>query len=69
MGALASSLKIQYETFTSAEEFLERYESSLSGCALLDYRLGGVPVLGAKRTSVVSVPNVITSPGDAASLH
>jgi hypothetical protein len=28
-----------------------------------------VPLLGAKRTSVVSVPNVITSPGDAASLH
>ena len=35
-------MKIKYETFASAEEFLKRYESSLSGCALLDYRLGGM---------------------------
>ncbi len=42
LGALASSMKIKYETFASTEEFLERYESSLSGCALLDYRLGGM---------------------------
>jgi FixJ family two-component response regulator/two-component sensor histidine kinase len=42
LGALASSLQIKYEVFASAEEFLERYESSLWGCALIDYRLGGM---------------------------
>ena len=42
LGALASSMKIKHEIYASAEEFLERYESSLSGCALLDYRLGGM---------------------------
>ena len=40
--ALASSLKIPCESFASAEEFLDRYSPSLTGCLLLDYRLGGM---------------------------
>ena len=40
--ALASSLKIHCESFASAEEFLDRYSPSLTGCLLLDYRLGGM---------------------------
>jgi two-component system, LuxR family, response regulator FixJ len=42
VAALASSLKIRCETFTSAETFLERCDPSLTGCALVDYRLGGM---------------------------
>jgi two-component system, LuxR family, response regulator FixJ len=42
MAALASSMKIRCETFASAEEFLDRYDSSLTGCALLDFCLGGM---------------------------
>ncbi len=42
MVALASSMKIRSETFASAEEFLDRYDPSLRGCALVDYRLGGM---------------------------
>jgi len=42
MAALASSLKIRCETFASAEEFLDRYDPSLRGCALVDFRLGGM---------------------------
>jgi FixJ family two-component response regulator len=42
VAALASSLKIKCETFTSAEGFLDRYDPSLTGCALVDYRLGGM---------------------------
>ena len=42
VAALASSLKITCETFASAEEFLDRYDSSLIGCALIDFRLRGM---------------------------
>jgi two-component system, LuxR family, response regulator FixJ len=42
VAALASSLKIRCKTFASAEEFLDHYDSSLTGCALIDYRLGGM---------------------------
>jgi FixJ family two-component response regulator len=42
MAALASSLKIRCETFVSAEEFLDRYDPCLRGCALVDFRLGGM---------------------------
>jgi FixJ family two-component response regulator len=40
MAALASSLKIPCETFASAEAFLDRYDPSLTGCVLIDFRLG-----------------------------
>jgi FixJ family two-component response regulator len=40
--ALAASMRIRCETFASGEEFLHRYEQSLTGCVLLDYRLGGM---------------------------
>jgi FixJ family two-component response regulator len=40
--ALAASMKIPCETFASGEEFLARYERSLRGCLLVDYRLGGM---------------------------
>ena len=42
VAALASSMKIKCETFASAEEFLDRYDPSLTGCALVDFRLGGM---------------------------
>jgi two-component system, LuxR family, response regulator FixJ len=42
MAALASSMKIKCEPFASAEEFLDRYDPSLTGCALVDFRLGGM---------------------------
>jgi two-component system, LuxR family, response regulator FixJ len=42
VAALAASMKIPCKAFTSAEEFLERYEPSLTGCALVDFRLGGM---------------------------
>jgi FixJ family two-component response regulator len=42
VAALASSLKIQHELFASAEEFLDRYDPSLTGCALIDFRLEGM---------------------------
>jgi FixJ family two-component response regulator len=42
VSALASSLKMKCETFASAEEFLDRYDPSLTGCALVDFRLGGM---------------------------
>jgi FixJ family two-component response regulator len=42
MTALASSLKIPCETFASAEAFLDRYDPSLTGCVLIDFRLGGM---------------------------
>jgi FixJ family two-component response regulator len=42
VAALASSLKIKCETFASAEEFLGRYDPSLTGCALIDFRLQGM---------------------------
>ena len=42
VAALASSMKIKCETFVSAEGFLDRYDPSLTGCALVDYRLGGM---------------------------
>ena len=42
VAALASSLKIRCETFASAEGFLDRYDPSLTGCALVDFRLGGM---------------------------
>jgi signal transduction histidine kinase len=40
--ALASSMKIGCETFASAEEFLERHNPSLKGCALIDFHLPGM---------------------------
>ena len=40
--ALASSMKIKCETFASAEEFLDGYNPYLRGCALVDFRLGGM---------------------------
>ncbi len=42
VAALALSLKIKCETFVSAEAFLGRYTPSLTGCALVDFRLGGM---------------------------
>jgi FixJ family two-component response regulator len=42
VAALALSLKLRCETFASAEAFLDRYDPSLTGCALIDYRLGGM---------------------------
>ncbi len=42
VAALALSLKIKCETFGSAEAFLDRYKPSLTGCALVDFRLGGM---------------------------
>ncbi|MGD0896361.1 MAG: response regulator [Thermoguttaceae bacterium] len=42
MAALASSMKIKCETFGSAEEFLDRHDPCLRGCALVDFRLGGM---------------------------
>ena len=33
-------MKIRCETFDSAEGFLERFDPSLTGCALVDFRLG-----------------------------
>ncbi len=42
VAALALSLKIKCETFVSAEAFLGRYNPSLTGCALVDFRLGGM---------------------------
>ncbi len=42
VAALASSMKIQCELFASAEAFLNRFDPSLSGCALVDFRLGGM---------------------------
>jgi FixJ family two-component response regulator len=42
VAALASSMKIACETFASAEGFLDRYDPSLTGCALVDFHLGGM---------------------------
>ncbi len=42
MAALASSMRIKCETFASAEEFLDYYNPYLRGCALVDFRLGGM---------------------------
>jgi signal transduction histidine kinase len=42
VAALASSLKIKCETFASAEEFLTRCIPSMTGCALIDFRLPGM---------------------------
>jgi FixJ family two-component response regulator len=42
VAALASSLKFDCETFASAEAFLDRWDPSLTGCALVDFRLGGM---------------------------
>jgi two-component system, LuxR family, response regulator FixJ len=42
VAALASSMQIECETFVSAEGFLDRYDPSLTGCALVDFRLGGM---------------------------
>jgi two-component system, LuxR family, response regulator FixJ len=42
VAALASSMKIQCELFASAEEFLDGYDASLTGCALIDFRLDGM---------------------------
>jgi FixJ family two-component response regulator len=42
VAALALSMKIICETFSSAEGFLDRYNPSLTGCALVDYSLGGM---------------------------
>ena len=42
VAALAASMKIKCEPFASAEEFLDRYDASLTGCALVDFRLGGM---------------------------
>jgi two-component system, LuxR family, response regulator FixJ len=42
VAALASSMRIACESFASAEEFLDRYDPSLTGCALVDYCLEGM---------------------------
>jgi two-component system, LuxR family, response regulator FixJ len=42
VAALASSMKIRCETFASAETFLDRCDPSLTGCALVDFCLGGM---------------------------
>ena len=42
VAALASSMKIRCETFASAEAFLDRCDPSLTGCALVDFCLGGM---------------------------
>ena len=42
VAALASSMKIKCGLFASAEEFLDRRDPSLTGCVLIDFRLGGM---------------------------
>jgi FixJ family two-component response regulator len=42
VAALAASMKIQCEPFASAEEFLDHYNPSLTGCVLVDFRLSGM---------------------------
>ena len=42
VAALASSMRITCETFPFAEGFLDRCDPSLTGCALVDFRLGGM---------------------------
>ena len=40
--ALLSSLRIPCQSFSSAEEFLPRYDPLLTGCIVADARLGGM---------------------------
>jgi FixJ family two-component response regulator len=40
--ALASSMGIAYETYASAESFLESFDPARPGCVLIDLRLGGM---------------------------
>jgi FixJ family two-component response regulator len=42
VAALAASMKIPCELFASAEEFLDHHARSLTGCVLIDFRLGGM---------------------------
>jgi FixJ family two-component response regulator len=42
VAALASSLKINCETFASAEDFFARHDHPTTGCVLVDFRLGGM---------------------------
>jgi two-component system, LuxR family, response regulator FixJ len=43
--ALALSMRIRCETFACAQTFLDRYDPSLTGCALVDLQLGGMDIL------------------------
>jgi signal transduction histidine kinase len=42
VAALAASMKMRCELFGSAEEFLDRYDPSWTGCALIDWHLKGM---------------------------
>jgi two-component system, LuxR family, response regulator FixJ len=42
LAALATALDIDYKLFSSAEEFLDYYDPSLAGCALIDVYLKGI---------------------------
>ncbi len=67
MAALAASMKIKCESFASAEELLERHDASMIGCALIDYRLGGMDGLQllARLRAVNSMLAVIVISGQA----
>jgi FixJ family two-component response regulator len=69
VAALASSMKIGCVTFASAEGFLDYYRPSLTGCVLVDYRLGGMDGLQLQEhlhTMGSSLPLILISAyGDA----
>ncbi len=49
IAALAASLGIQCELFSSAEEFLRRFDPALTGCLLIDLVLGGMSGLDLQK--------------------
>ena len=62
--ALASSLGIACETFSSAELFLASYDGSRPGCVLIDLRLGGMSGLDLQQRLALrgsTLPVVIIS--------
>jgi FixJ family two-component response regulator len=65
---LLESAKLPVETYTSAEEFLERFDVCWSGCLILDVRMPGMSGLALQQelaTRGVSIPIVfITAHGD-----
>lgn len=42
LGLLMKSVGFDYETYSSAQEFLDKYEADRSGCLLLDVRMPGI---------------------------
>jgi FixJ family two-component response regulator len=60
--ALASSMGLSCETFTSAEEFLDRYDPSWAGCLLVDLRLekmNGLELLKRLATMGSTLPVIL----------